>query len=194
MRKDGVEVKEITQAMPPKDMKLKSEKKPPGSRPRLERARRKIAAWLSAGATIVTLLGIYILKPSIVIEPYASTDPTHPFSQQFFVQNKSIYSIYNVQPICGFPKDSNAQVRALSLMRQDEEMDELEAGAKTTLTCSLGTGPIATAMKITPWVKYAIPLGIQKCYWATFIGKPGTSGNAYVWTYHGSSSSCDLPN
>jgi hypothetical protein len=143
-------------------------------------------AWtiLTVAATVVTLLGLYALRPNVLIEPYASTDPTRPFAQQFSVQNVSAYAIHDVQPLCGLPPDSGFFVRNLSLAMASEHVQTLEAGAKTTLTCSIGTGPIQQELNIVPWVKYTIPFGIRRCNAARFKGKSGASG--YVWTYHGS--------
>jgi hypothetical protein len=57
---------------------------------------------MSTGATLTGLLGIYILKSSVAIEPYSSTDPTRPFAQQLSEQNTSVYAIHHVEPMCDF--------------------------------------------------------------------------------------------
>lgn len=174
-----------TKKLPPTDKKSGVVRQPSPRRLGLRRVRRRIKALISAIATAVTLLGVYILKPSIVIEPYASTDPTRPFGQQFSVQNASVYAIHHVEPLCGFPPDSNFNLRGLSLQRADEEVETLEAGSKTTLTCSIGTGLINQEMNITPWVKYMTPLGFHLCKAVNFKGK-SAAGGTYIWTYHGS--------
>jgi hypothetical protein len=138
---------------------------------------------------VVTLLGLWSLKPGITIEPYSSTDPTRPFAQQFSVQNTSIYTIYDVLPLCGFPQNSNFNLRNLSITRGDEQIEKLESGAKTNLTCSVATDPISQEMNITPWVKYVTPLGLHLCKAVNFKGKPA-AGGTYIWTYHGSAP-CD---
>jgi hypothetical protein len=142
---------------------------------------------LTAFATAVTLLGLYALRPNVLIEPYVSTDPSRPFAQQFSVQNASAYAIHDVIPLCGLPPDSGFNVSNLSIAMANEQVQTLEVGAKTTLTCSIGTGPMQQELNIIPWVKYTIPFGIHRCNAAKFKGKPG-AGGSYVWTYHGSAS------
>ena len=68
-------------------------------------------------------LGVYVLRPDISIEPYATTDPTRPFSQQFSVQNTSVYAIHQVQPLCGFGEDSNLSIHGLSVGRIDQRVE-----------------------------------------------------------------------
>jgi hypothetical protein len=182
-RKAGVPA--LTTKLPPADKKLEVVPKPSPVRLQLRRARRWLGPIISAIATVVTLLGVYTLKPSIVIEPYSSTDPTSPFAQQFSVQNASVYSIHHVVPVCGFPQDSNFNLRNFGLARTSEQIETLEAGSKTTLTCSIGTGPIRQEMNITPLVKYVTPLGFHLCKAFNFKGKPAVDGT-YIWTYHGS--------
>jgi hypothetical protein len=183
----------INQDMPPADTKSTRPRIPPRHRGRLRKTRRALGIIISVAATAITLLGIYIFKPSIAIEPYASTD--RPFNQQFSVQNgNSIYSIKNVTPICGFPVDSDFGFQNVGLAVPGERVDALEPGAKTTLTCPVMTPPVQRELKLMPWVTYTLPLGIQRCYRAFFVGKPRPNGGAFVWTYHGSNSSCKYPN
>jgi hypothetical protein len=59
---------------------------------------------ISAFATVVTLLGAYVLKPSIVIDSYSSTDPTKPFAQQFVVQTPVFMPSITLSHCVGFPK------------------------------------------------------------------------------------------
>src|ERR1035438_10808069 len=73
---------------------------------------------------------------------YASTDPSRPFAQQFSIQNVSAYTIRDIWPLCGFGYDSGFNLRGLSLA--GSMVDRLEPGAKTTLACSIATGPIRT--------------------------------------------------
>lgn len=134
---------------------------------------------------IVTLLSAWALKPGIAIEPYSSTDPTKPFAQQFSVQNTSVYTIHNVLTLCGFPQDSNFNLRNLSVTKLEDQVDALESMAKTTLTCPIDSGPVNQEMNITPWVRYETPLGFHMCKAVNFKGKPAVGGT-YIWTYHGS--------
>ena len=153
----------------------------------LRKARRKATTIFFALVALVGLLGAYVLRPDISIEPYATTDPTRPFQQQFFVQNMSVYSLHQVHPMCGFGYDSNFVFRGLSLSIASENVETLEPGAKTTLTCSIGTGPIQYEINIVPWARYTVPFGIHLCKAAKFKGKPATGGT-YIWTYNGSDS------
>lgn len=157
----------------------------------LVRQSRKIlrSAWaiITAIAVCASLLGFYVLRPKILIEPYASTDPSRPFAQQFFIQNDSIYPIRNVTPMCGFDQDSGIGIKGLSLQRASDIMKVLEPGAKTTLACEIGAGPIQGELNIVPWVKFTLPLGMQQCRRARFRGKAAAGGN-YIWTYRGSQS------
>lgn len=122
----------------------------------LRRTRRRAAAVFSGIVALVGLLGVYVLRPDISIEPYATIDPTHPFQQQFFVQNLSVYSIHDVEPFCGFDSDTNFIAHNLSLHNPAEDTETLEPNAKTTLTCSLLTGPIGHQVNIVPWAKYKV--------------------------------------
>lgn len=142
---------------------------------------------LGGAATAVTLFGVYVFWPTIVIEPYALTDPTNPFAQQFSVQNASLYSIYNVEPACFFPPDSGYFLHNMATSLQREELGELKSGAKTTLTCGINDSRQSESqLKVDPRVTYTLPfIKVQRCYKVEFIGKPGSNGGTYVWTYHG---------
>ncbi len=142
---------------------------------------------MTAAATLVTLLGLYGLRPKVLIEPYASTDPTRPFEQQFSVQNDSAYAIHDVQPGCGMPKDSNLPFRNFTLTLEREKVATLEPGAKTTLTCGISIPPTKDEINIVASVQYTALLGIRRCKAEKFKGKPG-AGGVYVWTYDGSDS------
>jgi hypothetical protein len=111
----------------------------------LTKAPKAVWVALTALATLVTLLGVYVLRPDVLIEPYASTDPSRPFAQQFSIQNVSAYTIRDIWPLCGFGYDSGFNLRGLSLA--GSMVDRLEPGAKTTLACSIATGPIRTDME-----------------------------------------------
>jgi hypothetical protein len=134
-------------------------------------------------STLAGLLGLNILRPDVLIDIYASTDPSRPFAQQFSVQNASVYAIRDVRSMCGFNRDSGIGLSDLSI--EGEKVEVLEPGAKMTLTCRIGTGPIRHELNIVPWVLYAIPLGMHKCKAARFKGKPA-AGGTYIWTYQGS--------
>lgn len=154
---------------------------------RLRKARRKAAAIYSGIATLVGFLGIYVLRPDVAIEPYATTDPVRPFGQQFSVQNTSIYSIYKVQPLCGLSDVGlvSNQLHGFSIANPSDEVAILEPGAKTTLTCAISMQPTQREMRITPWVTYKTPFGISRCKAVMFKGKPAAEGT-YIWTYDGS--------
>jgi len=135
----------------------------------------------------VGLLGVFVLRPDVSIEPYATTDPTRPFEQQFFVQNTSSYPIHQVTPLCGLEdvKTPHSKARGLSITDIHEYVETLEAGAKTTLTCFWTTEQTQQSMEIIPWVEYKTPFGIPRCKAAKFKGKPAVGGT-YIWTYDGS--------
>jgi hypothetical protein len=136
-------------------------------------------------ATLASLLGFYILRPDVLIEPYASTDSSRPFGQQFSIQNTSVYAIHHVLPLCSFGSDSGFNIHNLSIANMPIEM--LEPGAKTTLTCLVGTPPLRQELNIIALAKYTVPFGIHRCKAEKFKGKPG-AGGAYIWTYDGSTS------
>jgi len=139
---------------------------------------------LSICASLIGLLGVYVLRPDVSIEPYATMNPTLPFEQQFSVQNNSAYSIHGVVPECGFDENSNFNFKGLSISSKEERVDTLEPGTKTTLTCSIRTGPIRTELNIMPWVLYRA-FGVSQCKAEKFKGKVAANG-AYIWTYNGS--------
>jgi hypothetical protein len=178
-----------TKAKPTPAVKMTYEASIPKSwslRNLLKKLGEKGVAALSIVASVLGLLTIYVLRPDVSIEPYATIDPTRPFQQQFSVQNNSVYSIHKVQPLCGFDEDSNIGVSGLSLGTNEQDVETLEPGAKTTLACSITTGPIRQELNFVPWVKYKILFGIPRCKAAKFKGKPAHDGT-YIWTYNGSS-------
>lgn len=150
-------------------------------------APKQVWAVIAAISTGVSLLGLLVLRPAVLIEPYGSTNNTLPFAQQFSVENTSAYAIHNVRPACNFGNDSNLPVRGISFENADEFVDTLEPGAKTTLTCSVGTGPTTESFNVSPRADYTIPFGIPFCKSVKFRGKP-VSGGSYLWTYNGSGS------
>jgi hypothetical protein len=183
-RKAGVEISPAT--LPP-NTEMKSRPKQSPLQNRIHKMWRPASAVVTVILAIPTLLGFYVLRPDVLIEPYSSTDPARPFAQQFSIQNTSVYAIHDVVPMCGFDEDSNFPYSNLSIVRTDEQVEVLEPGSKTNLSCSVGTGPIQNELNIVPWVKYTIPFGIRRCKAAKFRGKPG-AGGVYIWTYHGSDS------
>jgi hypothetical protein len=59
--------------------------------------------WASIGglSTLVGLLLAYLtFRPDISIEPYKLLDPANAFSEQFTVQNNSVYALYDVRATC----------------------------------------------------------------------------------------------
>jgi len=148
--------------------------------------RKSVGVW-SVAVSAVGLLSILALRPDISIEPYATTDPTRPFEQQFFVQNNSIYPIYKVIPLCGLQdvKTPASTVHGLSITNTLEHVETLDPRVKTTLTCFWTTEQTQQGMEIIPWVKYKTPFGIPRCKTAKFKGKPAVGGT-YIWTYDGS--------
>jgi hypothetical protein len=134
----------------------------------------------------VGCLGIYVLRPSVTIEPYASLDPTRPFSQQFSIQNNSVYAIRFLEPGCGFPADSNfAMLQGINLSNIFDNQDILQPGDKSTFTCSIDVPGTKNEIKLNPWVVYDLPFGLHACKAISFRGKSGYGGN-YLWTYNGS--------
>jgi hypothetical protein len=172
----------ITTQSSPKSKKRKEPKK----RPLLQKVHLGTGKLVSAILAVATLFGLYALKPKIVIEPYSSTNPANPFAQQFSVLNASVYAIHQVQPLCGFPSNSNSNMTDISTEIPDEAVETLDSGSKTTLTCSLfASGSPTKEMNIMPWVEYVTPFGFHRCTAVNFKGKPATGGT-YLWTYHGS--------
>jgi hypothetical protein len=169
--------------------KVKPAKAPKRGRFRqvLRIARRSAGAIFSAIVAVVGLLGVYVLRPDVAVEPYATTDPTLPFREQFSVQNTSVYSIRRVQVGCGLDSvvAPGLNIHGLGIVMGNEQIDNLESGAKTTVTCGLSTGPIRQEMEIAPWVRYQTPFGFHRCKEAKFKGKTATEGT-YIWTYAGS--------
>jgi hypothetical protein len=186
-RRKAAAQSQVSATEPQQNKKPKPRPKPSRLPESIRKVSGRIWGVLIAIATLASLLGFYILRPDVLIEPYASTDLTSPFGQQFSVQNTSVYAIRNVQPMCGFDQDSGFNIKNFSISSAREKVEALEPGEKTTLTCRVATGPIRQELNIVPWVKYTIPFGIHRCKAARFRGKPG-SGGVYIWTYNGSTS------
>lgn len=156
----------------------------------------KIVWALVVGAA--TLLSYNVLKPSISIEPYASQDPLGPFTEQFYLQNNSIYDIHQVVPRCGIEnvRSTNFTMSDFSILNPLDMAGTLAAGSKMTATCPLdqlfkGPPQSYSQLYITIWATYTLPLGIPACQATNFNGKPATNGK-YIWTYNGSVSCKDL--
>ena len=181
-RRAGID---ITKAMSPPNTQIERTTKQSSLRRRFRKSRRRAWAIVVMLATFGSILGFYILRPDVLIEPYASLDPSRPFAQQFSVQNASNYPIIDVAPLCFFGQDSGMFIKNMSLAQADEIVKSLEPGAKTTLTCRIDTGPMQQELNIVPWVEYTIPFGIRRCKAVNFRGKPAVGGT-YIWTYHGS--------
>ena len=153
----------------------------------LKKAWKKIVSIWTVVFALVGLLGLYVLRPDISIEPYATTDPAHPFEQQFSIQNTSVYSIHNVLTDCVM-KDvavQNGTFHNIHIMDVSEQNKTLEPNAKTTLTCRLTNLRPEPDALIVARVEYATPIGIDFCKAERFKGKSAV-GEGYIWTYDGS--------
>ena len=157
--------------------------------------KRKIPAFLWAviggGATLLSYLGILQLKPSISVEPYASQDPYKPFSEQFYLQNTSVYAIQQIEPLCGVVnvQAGNLRMRDFSVVNLFDFRGRLDPGAKTTVTCVLdklfGDSPTKYgALDIVVWERFKIPLGISECKASYFRGIQAFD-QTYIWTFQG---------
>jgi len=88
-----------------------------------------------------TLIGYLVLKPSILIEPYATQDARRPFAEQFSVQNNSVYDISQVFSACII---DNVQIGTGLIANSGFNespfyVDTLSSGGgKTTATCLSG--------------------------------------------------------
>ena len=155
------------------------------------------AAWavlwavIGGGATLLSYLGILQLKPSISVEPYASQDPHKPFSEQFYLQNTSVYAIQQIEPLCGVVnvQAGNLSMRDFSVVNLLDFRGRLEPGAKTTVTCVLdrlfGDSPTKYgALDIVVWERFKIPFGISECKASYFRGIQAAD-QTYIWTFQG---------
>jgi hypothetical protein len=170
-------------------------RKPPRAKPhkgpfvKYVTAGRVLWAIVGVGAT---LLGYSVLKPSVSIEPYSSQDTRNPFSEQFYVQNNSIYDISKVHPGCDIQEVRGGKrgYQWFAIDMASESVDELASGAKTTTTCplekALDNSPLSyDELRIGIWAAYKLPFGMSRCTETNFIGKPA-AGGTFIWTFAGS--------
>lgn len=158
--------------------------------PRFWSGGKGIWAILAAGATLVFY---NVLKPNIVVEPYATQDPGRPFTGQFYIQNNSIYSIRQVAARCGIGNASgdNAVTTNFSIDNSAEPADKLAPGGKSAVHCVLqqaftnGRNKYSE-LNIAIGAAYKLPLGFSRCQATHFLGIPARDGT-YVWSYSGSS-------
>ena len=185
----GVNAESLSKSQSSETKTPKPTRLPPENRaaPILRQSAKRV--W--GGVLIVaTLCGLYIFRPDVSIEPYVSTDPSQPFGQNFFVQNNSLYSITNVRPSCGFEHltfVNGGTWTDSQLGADDQNIDQLEHGDKTTLRCLIRLQPevkIGSVVMVAV-VHYKI-LGISLCKTARFDGA-NTPQGGFVWTYNGNS-------
>jgi hypothetical protein len=49
------------------------------------------------------LIAYFSFQPDLSVEPYQMLDPDNPFSEQFSVQNNSLYALFSVRAVCRIP-------------------------------------------------------------------------------------------
>ena len=154
------------------------------------RALEKIGAGIVALATI-TGIGFWQLRPKVLIEPYASLNPHNPFTQQFSIENQSLYTISELSPRCelNLVEAEHATWKDVGVKDVKDAATSLDSGTKTTGTCALdkffAEFGAYKRLEITFWVSYKDPVfGSKHCKSATFKGKPSAAGD-FLWTYDG---------
>src|SRR5579863_4109288 len=63
---------------------------------------RTWAVIVSVSVLISLLLSYFAFRPDLSVEPYKMLDTRNPFSEQFTVQNNSLYTLYDVKASCVF--------------------------------------------------------------------------------------------
>jgi hypothetical protein len=146
-------------------------------------------AWgaVVAVATIASLLGLYVLRPNIAIDPYASSNPAKPLTEEFSIQNSSMYTVRNVEPHCLADRIETRllKMQGTTITNEAQFIDSLESGAKTSFRCPLGLDGniVYKELAISVFVRFTIPLGINECRLTSFVAT--ASEKNIVWKYHG---------
>lgn len=180
----------VTNSAPPSNKRSKP------ARPQRGRLARYVSIGKALWAVVVvasTLLSYAVLKPSVVIDPYVSQDPSTPFAEQFSVQNTSIYEIHDIRPSCGIIKVITDDGNSVSDSRVENILDfssRLAPGAKSNATCPLDVAITLPSRRykqidIGIRVDYKIPLGITRCKVDQFSGIPAPN-RTFIWTHRGS--------
>lgn len=144
---------------------------------------------LAALFGIVT--GTLFFRADVSIEPYSSLDDKLPFSEQLYVQNTSVFAIYDVASACAIRSTrtpGTPERRFIFLSKEHQitpppQIPRLESGSRTTAYCALSEeDPVHQIYEITVEAHYRVPIWGRRCKAADFNGTPG-SGGKYVWRY-----------
>lgn len=150
-------------------------------------------------AAAISGVGLWQLWPKIAIEPYVSLDAHAPFSQQFSIQNQSLYTISQLLPRCEATdvEVGNSSAKGISVANPEQDLfDHLSPGAKMNATCRIGvlsgTPNGYKSLLVRVWITYKLPIvGLRRCNAGKFRGMQA-SGGTFVWTYEGADE-CPVP-